>query len=209
MKRSITLSFLVLFAVFYFGEKAWGQNDGSDGPDRPQVDRPDVLPPDLRDKIEDYRTERHALRSELRERLAELDHPTDEEIHDEIGTVREENSDRIDGQRDLARMIHDELRDIRRDRPHRPRPRPHDRVVRDRITDFHTERDALKQERHNFLDSIKDLPADERETAIHDFREEHRQRVEEQKERRRQIHRDIRDHIDGERRSDEGDSSSG
>ncbi len=206
MKRSITLSFLILFAVFYFGERAWGQNDGSDSPDRPQVDRPDVLPPDLRDKIEDYRTERHALRSELRERLADLDDPTNEEIHDETGAFREENSDRIDAQRDLARMIHADLRDIRRDRPHRPRPRPHDGVVRDRITDFRTERDALRQERHDFLESIQELPADERETAISDFREEHRQRVEEQKELRRQIHRDIRDNIDGDRRSDEGDT---
>ena len=198
MKKVINLSIL-LFALFIYVDKAYSQDDAP-----PEVRRPDLpeLPDDLREKIDSYRDEKTALREELRDSLGALEDPDREQIRETVAAFREENTDRIASQRELAAEIREDLQEVRGDRPLPPRHRPLPPELQDRRDDFRAARQALRQDRHEFLESIKDLTGEEREAAIQAFRDEYRQRLQEQKELRRELREQIRD---GRNDNGEGD----
>ncbi len=198
MKKVINLSIL-LFALFIYVDKAYSQDDAP-----PEVQRPDLpeLPDDLREKIDSYRDEKTALREELRDSLGALEDPDREQIRETVAAFREENTDRIASQRELAAEIREDLQEVRGDRPLPPRHRPLPPELQDRRDDFRAARQALRQDRHEFLESIKDLTGEEREAAIQAFRDEYRQRLQEQKELRRELREQIRD---GRNDNGEGD----
>ncbi len=190
MKKTIKLSLILLIAGLPLGGSVFGQD--APAPDVTDMQRPE-LPEELRGKIDVYQAEKAALRTELRETLAVLVEPTREEVRETVQTFREANADRIADQRALAAEIRVDLKEIRGDRPIPPhrRPLPPELVVR--RDEFIAERQALRQERHDFFESIKDLTDEEREAAIQAFREDHRQRLQEQKELRRDLRDQIRD----------------
>ena len=193
MNKTIKYSFLMLITLFLFGGYAFGQEDeGSGDMSHPEVQRPE-FPEELRGKIDTYREEKVALRVELRETLAALVDPTREETREAVQAFREENTERIASQRELAAEIRVTVREIRGDQPFPPHRRHLPPELEAKRDEFHAERQALRQERHEFLESIKDLTDEEREAAIQAFREEHRQRLQEQKELRRELRDQIRD----------------
>ncbi len=204
MSKLVNLIFILALAIFYFGERAWGQNDdGSAGtPDRPEVDRPEILPGDLLEEIQSYRAEKIEMRSDLRDVLAELDQPTKDEVREAIAGFREANADRIELQHILAASIRDQLHDIRGVRDDRPEPGSLSSELANRIQDFKDERDALIQQRHAFMDSIRDLSDEEKEAAIQAFRSDLRQELEVQKELRRRIREDVEGEVSGARRNE-------
>ena len=200
MNRIINFILVAALAVFFVGSPVVGQDD----PVPPDIDRHDFLPEELREKIHEYRQEKHALRSELRALIDDLTDPTREQVQETVAAFREDHEDRIAAQRDLAREIREGLRDVRDDRPPRPRPDELPDAIKDLRNQFHDNQQDLRDERRTFIDSLGDLTEEQREAAIEQFREDHRAALQEQKDLRRQIRDAIRDEFGGDRRPDDG-----
>ncbi len=200
MNKKIKISFILLTTLFLglgnvFGQEGPGQGPEFMGP--PEVQRPELpdLPVELRGQIDLYQDEKESLRNELRETLAILEDPTRDEIRESVQAFREENAERIASQHELAAEIREELKEIRGDRPLPPHRRPLPPELEVRRDEFLAERQALQQERQEFFESIKDLTGEERDAAIQAFREEQRQRLQEQKELRRDLREQIREGV--------------
>ena len=202
MNRIVDILLLSALVIFFVGSKAMGQDDG-DGSNIPPIDRPDILPEDLRDLIQSYREEKHALRSELRTILDQLVDPTRDAIHVAIDAFREDNADRIADQREVALQIRDQLRELRGDRPARPDRDPLPPEIQEQRDDFRAARQDLRTARRQLFNDIKNLTDEERHAAIDDFRELHQQDLQELKDLRREIRDAVRDEVGDDRRADD------
>ena len=191
MRKTIEMMFLVLAGSLFIAGGAVAQNDGPGpgGSDRPEIDRP-PLPAELREKIVDFKTEQHALRSELRTAIGDT---TEAEKQAIVAAFREANAERIAAQRELGAEIRAEIRG--------------DREVpdgfRDRVRDFRHDRRELQIDRREFVASLEGLSEEDRETAIQAFKEEYRERLHDLKEARRDLRDDVNGNLGGDRRPGE------
>jgi hypothetical protein len=194
MRKTIEIMFLVLAGSLFIASGAVAQNDGPgpDGSDRPEVDRP-PLPAELREKIVEFKTEQHALRSELRTAIGDT---TEAEKRAIVEAFREANVERIADQRELGAEIRAEIAEIRGDREVPD-------GFRDRVTDFRHDRRELQIDRREFVASLEGLSEEDRETAIQAFKEEYRERLHDLKEARRDLRDDVNGNLGGNRRPGE------
>ena len=192
MKKTIEITLLVLAGSFFMVSGAIADGDA---PDRPEIERAH-LPDEVREQFAAYKAERNALRTELRERIAEAGAETDEERHAVVDAFREEFADQIAANRELGADIRAAIAEIRdgRDIPD---------GVRDRVRQFRQDRADLQAERREFVASLEGLTEEEREAAIQEFREDYRQRLHDLKEERRQLRDRVHENLDGDRRPDE------
>lgn len=184
-----------LFGALLTGGVAFAQTDPStDLPSAP----PEVVEqsPELKAMIEAFRTENHALRTELKAELAELTDPTRDEIRAATQAFRTENADRIAAQKALAEEIRAAIRSIREDRP-RPTLPPELLAAHQAFRDA---QQALRQAQRDLREALRGATnAADREAILASFREAQRVRLQALKDAQRDI-REGRENAGDDRR---------
>jgi len=148
--------------------------DDTGRPDRPEVERPFVIPDELADKMDDLREARAALRADLRAILEANSEVTEEERRALIDGWREANAEAIAANRTLAQEIRAELRELR---PERPSPIEIPDELQAKMDSYRAEREAIATLRRDFLEPFREEPREVIRAQVEAFNELYAERI--------------------------------
>lgn len=174
-------------------------NTEDNKPLKPQRPARPELPTYLKSKMDEYKTQQDAIKSELKEVIKKINKPTREKVKQAIEAFNTANKERIDANRNLAKSIKEDLEFNRPERPKKPEPTEEMKTLRK----AHAEKiNELNEGRKKLMISLKDASEEEKKNLIESFKGQQKDLHEELKNIQRQLREQIvicKKPIDGEK----------
>ncbi len=160
IKKILAVFVIINVSMLLTGITSYAQddNDRSDlrhKPHKPHID----ISGELQAKIDQLRTDRQALKAELREKLEVLDDPTREEVKAVRDAFKEENSERIDATKALRKEIKTEINNLRQDQGDNT-----EGIERPPLSDAAKDLREKFKEKRKILKDLRDKLREDRET---------------------------------------------
>ena len=157
-------------------------------PKRPQ--KPE-LSTEVKDKLNDIKSQQDALAKEMKIKLDGLkkDGATREEMRQAVHAFQKDNKERLEAIKDAHKEIHQSLKDARPQKPERPELTAEIKakveVLKEKQKELHTARKDLHE-------NLKDKSKEDREALIADFKEANKAKHEEIKAKAKEVKEEIR-----------------
>jgi cytochrome c556 len=153
---------------------------------RPQGDRPErpEIPDALKEKMDEFKAQKEALREGMKAAIAELDNPTRDDIKAAMEAYREANQDILDAHKSLGQEIKAALEELRPERPEKPALSDEAQALIDQQNELKATLDEKKQE---LKAALENATKEERQALHQAFREENKELAEQLKALHQQI----------------------
>lgn len=163
-------------------------NTDDNKPTRPQRPSRPELPTELKEKMASYKKEQDAIRSELKEIIKKIDKPSREKVKQAIEAFNEANKDRLNANKELGRLIKEDLKVNRPERPKKPEPTEEMKELHKAHANKIKE---LNESRKKLMVALQDVTSEEKKNLIDTYKGEQKDLHEELKNIQKRLREQI------------------